>query len=478
MSARVRRVGVGPGPADLMTIRAHQAIAEADAVRHPADLEPSIVAIARDGADVAPLAGAGEVLELARNGRTVAVLYRGDPYAFASGGELAQALSRAGLDFEVVPGVLPDTSAPALSGIPLTIEGKSASVSLGGTRSSDTTVLRLAPGWLGSAVEALLAAGRAPDSPAAILDQPGGPVRRLLTGLLSELPRRAAERGLPGEAMLVVGPGVEMAERLDTMSRRPLHGRRVLVTRARHQVEAFRRQLAELGAWVVEIPTISIRRTADTARVRGAIRRLPETGLVIFTSANAVEIFFDMLLESGSDARSLHTSRVCAIGPETARALESHGVRPELVAGEYTAEGLVDALRGWDVSGKRVLVPRAKVARDALPALLSQRGAEVELLPVYETVCPAGSAEALRRLFDGEGADVITFTSSSTVYNFMRAVGPELPALAARAKIACIGPVTADTARQLGLRVDIIARDYTTRGLATAIAEFFGAQPT
>ncbi|MGH7777651.1 MAG: uroporphyrinogen-III synthase [Candidatus Dormibacterales bacterium] len=476
MTATVRLVGIGPGPADLMTVRAHQAIAEADAVRHPPDIEPSIAAIAREGADVAPIGGTGEVVELAGRGRTVAVLYRGDPYTFSNGGELASVLARAGVDFEVVPGVLPDTAAPALSGIPLTIEGRSASVSLGGTRSCDTTVLRLASGWLGSAVEALLAAGRPPDSPAAILDQPRGPVRRLVTGPLASLPGLAGNERLPGDAMLVVGPGVEAADRLDTMSRRPLHGRRVLVTRARHQVETFRRQLAELGAWVVEIPTISIRRTGETARVRAAIRRLPETGLVIFTSANAVEIFFDMLLEAGADARSLHASRVCAIGPETARALENHGVRPELVAGEYTAEGLVEALRGWDVSGRRVLVPRAKVARDALPALLSRRGAEVEILPVYETVCPQGCSEALRRLFEGQGADVISFTSSSTVYNFARAVG-DLAAAAAHARVACIGPVTADTARQLGLRVDIVARDYTTRGLATAIAESYGARP-
>ncbi|MGH7903660.1 MAG: uroporphyrinogen-III synthase, partial [Candidatus Dormibacteraceae bacterium] len=173
---------------------------------------------------------------------------------------------------------------------------------------------------------------------------------------------------------------------------------------------------------------------------------------------------------------SMHASRVCAIGPETARSLESHGIRPELVAGEYTAEGLAEALRGWDVSGLRVLVPRAKVARDALPALLAQRGAEVEILPVYETVCPPGTAAALQDLFEGEGADVITFTSSSTVYNFVRSLGDRRPDRAAAARVACIGPVTADTARQLGMKVDIIAREYTTRGLATAIAEAFGAR--
>lgn len=475
MTAAVHLVGIGPGAPDLVTVRAQQVIAEADVVRHPADLEPALLGMARPGADLAPMAGVDEVIELARTGRRVAILFRGDPFAFSDGEQMAQALARRGVDFDVVPGLLAETAAPTLNGIPLTMEGRSASVSLGGIRTGDTVVLRLARGWLESAVTGLLEAGRAPDSLAAILNRPCRPPRRLLTGPLSELPRLAQQVELPEQMLLVVGPGVEVAGQLDTSGRRSLSGKRILVTRARHQTQSFRRQLAELGAWVVEVPTIAIRRTSDTAAVRAAIRLLPETGLLIFTSANAVDIFFDMLLEAGSDGRSLRSSRVCAIGPETARTLESHGIRPELVAGEYTAEGLADALRGWDLNGLRVLVPRAKVARDALPSLLAQRGARVEILPVYETVCPPGTGQALRRLFAGEGADVVTFTSSSTVYNFVRSLGEGLPPAAARALIACIGPVTADTARQLGLRVDIIAREYTTHGLATAIAEAFGA---
>ncbi|MGH7903794.1 MAG: uroporphyrinogen-III C-methyltransferase, partial [Candidatus Dormibacteraceae bacterium] len=231
MTATVRLVGIGPGAADLITLRGRQAIAEADAIRHPAALESSILGLVRPGSDVAPFGPAEEVIALAEAGQDVAVLYRGDPYVFSSGGELADALARAGIDFEVIPGLLAETAAPTLSGIPLTIEGRSASVSLGGTRSADTVVLRLAPGWLESAVGALLESGRPGDSPAVILDRPCRPARRLVTGTLAELPRLAAERGLPRETLLVVGPGVEVAERLDTLARRPLHGRRVLVTR-------------------------------------------------------------------------------------------------------------------------------------------------------------------------------------------------------------------------------------------------------
>jgi uroporphyrinogen III methyltransferase/synthase len=246
----------------------------------------------------------------------------------------------------------------------------------------------------------------------------------------------------------------------------------VLVTRARHQVEPFRRELGELGARTIEIPTIEIRPLPAGEALRQAVAALPETRLVVFTSANAVSIFFDMLFAAGGDARSLHHSRMCAIGPETVRALEEHGVRPELMAAEYTAEGVARVLEGWDLTGSRVLVPRAKVARDVLPSLLAERGAEVTVLPVYETVCPEGTAVALRRLFEAGGVDVVAFTSSSTVYNFVKAFpSGALPGALSRAKVACIGPVTADTALQLGIRADIIAREYTTRGLALAIAE-------
>jgi uroporphyrinogen III methyltransferase/synthase len=256
------------------------------------------------------------------------------------------------------------------------------------------------------------------------------------------------------------------------MSKRPLHGRRVLITRARHQVDPFRRELVDLGASVVEIPTLQVQPMPIDDRVRKAIAHLERTALVIFASANAVDIFFQMLLTSGGDARAFHGSKLCAIGHETAESLERHGLRPELITSEYTAEGLAKALEGWEMQGMHVLVPRAEVARDALPSLLANRGAEVEILPVYQAMCPPEAGDALLRLFNNEGVDVITFTSSSTVYNFVRAFPEDrLPAVLGDAEIACMGPVTADTARKLGLTVSIIAREYTTHGLVQAIAE-------
>ena len=470
--SKVKLVGVGPGHPGLATVQAVEAIKDADVIRHSDGCGVGLLHLAAATADIAPLESADEVVRLARTGKRVTILFPGNPYAFSNGSEVAEKLERAGVDFEAMPGLILELAAPVMSGIPLTIEGRSASIGFGLVKGAETVVLRLASGWWESGISTLLADGRASDTPAALILNPGQPGQHRVSAPLGELARKAATYGLRGDALLVLGPGVVLAERLDTMSKRPLHGRRVLITRARHQVDPFRRELVDLGASVVEIPTIEIQPMPIDDRVRKAISQLEGTALVIFASANAVDIFFQMLLSSGADARALHGSKLCAIGQETAESLERHGLRPELITSEYTAEGLAKALEGWEMEGMHVLVPRAEVARDALPSLLANRGAEVEILPVYRAMCPLAAGDALLRLFNNEGVDVITFTSSSTVYNFVRAFPEDrLPAVLGDAEIACMGPVTADSARKLGLTVSIVAREYTTHGLVQAIAE-------
>jgi len=453
-------------------VQAVEAIKEADIIRRSDGCGAGLLHYARAGTDIGAFDSADEVVRLAKTGRKVTVLFPGNPYAFSNGSEVAERLQRAGVDFDAVPGLIVELAAPVMSGIPLTIEGRSASIGFGLVKGAETVVLRLASGWWESGITALLADGRNPQTPAALILNPGLPGQHRVGAPLGELARKAATYGLRGDALLVLGPGVEMSEQLDTLAKRPLHGRRILITRARHQVESFRRELVDLGASVIEIPTLEVRSMPTDERVQKAIDSLGRTALVIFASANAVSIFFNMLVQSGADARALHASKLCAIGQETAEMLENHGLRPELVTSEYTAEGLAKALEGWEMEGMRVLVPRAEVARDALPSLLAMRGAEVEILPVYKAICPAEAGPALLKLFSSEGADVITFTSSSTVANFVRAFpGDRLPAVLGEAEIACMGPVTADTARKLGLRVDIVAREYTTHGLVQAIVE-------
>ena len=468
----VRLVGVGPGHPGLATVQAVESIRDADVIRNCDGCGVGLLHLAKASADIGPLDSTDEVVKLARDGRKVTVLFPGNPYAFSNASGIAEKLERAGIDFDTVPGLIVELAAPVMSGIPLTIEGKAASIGFGLVKGAETVVLRLASGWWESGINALLTAGRPPETPAALILNPGLPGQHRVSAPLGELVQKATAYGLRGDALLVLGPGVEMSDRLDTMSKRPLHGRRILITRARHQVDPFRRELVDLGAAVVEIPTLEVRPVPTTERVKSAIQNLTRTALVIFASANAVDIFFQALFEGGSDVRALHNSKICAIGQETADSLGSYGLRPELVTSEYTAEGLANALEGWEMSGMRVLVPRAEVARDALPSLLANRGAEVEILPVYRALCPPEAGNALMRLFEGEGVDVITFTSSSTAYNFVRAFPDDrLPAILGDAEIACMGPVTADTARKLGLPVAIVAREYTTHGLVQAIAE-------
>jgi len=470
--SKVKLVGVGPGHPGLATVQAVEAIKDADVIRHSDGCGVGLLHLAAATADVAPFVSTDEIVRFARAGKRVSVLFPGNPYAFSNGSEVAEKLERAGVDFEAIPGLVVELAAPVMSGIPLTIEGRSASIGFGLVKGAETVVLRLASGWWESGISALLADGRDSETPAALILNPGQPGQHRVSAPLGELARKAATYGLRGDALLVLGPGVVMAEQLDTMSKRPLHGRRVLITRARHQIDPFRSELVDLGASVIEIPTIEIQPMPLDDRVHKAIARLEGTALVIFASANAVHIFFQMLLASGRDARALHRSKLCAIGQETAESLEGHGLRPELITSEYTAEGLAKALEGWEMDGMQVLVPRAEIARDALPSLLANRGAQVEILPVYRAICPSGAGDALLRLFNNEGVDVITFTSSSTVVNFVRAFPEDrLPAVLGDAEVACMGPVTADVARKAGLTVSIVAREYTTHGLVQAIAE-------
>src|SRR5438046_2658683 len=280
MSA-VKLVGVGPGHPGLATGQAVEAMKAADAIRNCDGCGTGLLHLAPAHADIAPLESIDEVIKLARNGKKITVLFPGNPYAFSNGSAIADRLERAGIDFEAMPGLIVELAAPVMSGIPLTIEGLSASLGFGLATGGETVVLRLASGWWESGIAALLQNGRSPEKLAALILNPGQPGQHRVTPPLGELARKAATYGLRGDALLVLGPGVEMAERLDTLSRRPLHGRRILITRARHQADPFRRELLHLGAAVVEIPTLEIRRLPADARVSDALKHLDRTALAI-----------------------------------------------------------------------------------------------------------------------------------------------------------------------------------------------------
>ena len=482
MAGTVYLVGAGPGDPGLMTARALELIAQADAILY----DRLIPAGALDGARAdAELRYVGKqpgdaalaqeeinalLVELARTGRTVVRLKGGDPFVFGRGGEEAEALAEAGVPFEVVPGVTAGVAAPAYAGIPVTHRDSASAVAfvtghedpekdgsaldweaLG--RFPGTLVFYMGVRRLPEIAAKLIEAGRPADEPAAVVAQGSLPGQRTVTAPLERIAADAAELTPP--AITVVGPAAGLREALAWLERRPLHGQVVAVTRARAQASGLAARLAALGAEVVEAPAIRIEpRQVDLGDV-GAY------GLLCFTSPNGVELFFAAL---PGDARALANATVAAIGPGTARALAAHGVKADVVPERSVAEALVEALAAVDVSGMRVLIARAAEARDVLPDALRGRGAEVDVVALYDTVADQLDEEARNAM---ARATYVTFTSSSTV-RFLRAAGGEVPDTA---RVVSIGPVTSATAREHGLTVHVEAERHDIDGLVDALLE-------
>jgi uroporphyrinogen III methyltransferase/synthase len=437
------------------------------------------------------------LVEKGRAGMTIARLKGGDPYIFGRGGEEALALKRAELPFEVVPGVTSGVAAPAYAGIPVTHRNVATSVAFvtghedptkGNqdvdweklANGADTLVLYMGVGRLEEISKELIAAGRNPDTPVACVRWGTLPEQRTITGTLQDIADRVTEAGLKPPAIIVVGDVVALREKgLDWYERRPLFGRRVVVTRARTQAGELSADLEKLGAEVHEFPTIEINPPADFGPLDAAIRDLDSFSLIVFTSVNGVEAFLKRLQHHGLDLRALpRDAKVAAIGPATAERIERAGLRVDVVPEEYRAEALIEALGTQPLAGERVLIPRAKVAREVLPEKLREAGAEVVVPPAYESVPSSGGKEEVSlRLQSGE-IDCVTFTASSTVENFVGAFGAEEAArLLAGTRVACIGPITADTARRYGLRVDAEGKEYTIPGLIEAVIGLLAADP-
>jgi uroporphyrinogen III methyltransferase/synthase len=481
-SGKVYLVGAGPGDIGLVTIAAKRAIMQADVILHDKLIPPGladwfgahqlVVDVGKRG-DGSPSVPQEEthrlLLEHARAGRVVTRVKGGDPFVFGRGGEEAQLLREAGIPYEVVPGVTAGVAAPAYAGIPVTHRDHAGAVAFvtGRLRDDDpgaeidwpalaafpgTLVFYMGVKALGQIAEQLLAAGR-PDEPAAVVERGTLPDQRTVTGSLSAIAGLAAGAGIRPPSITVVGPVAALHDELSWWEDRPLRGRTIAVTRARDRASELAQRLRQLGAQVVEAPSI---------RTELLPAELPDLGgfdLVCFTSPTAVAPFFSLL----RDARDLAEMTVAAIGPGTARALVDRGVRPDVVAERFVAEGMVDALA--DVQVRRVLIPRAKEARDTLPEALRERGAEVQLLPLYETVAEALDAETREAAL---AADLVTFTSASTVRFFLEAVGgPEH--LRDGVKLASIGPVTSDALREHGLEPAAEAQEHDLEGLVAAV---------
>ncbi|MCB9667269.1 MAG: uroporphyrinogen-III C-methyltransferase [Myxococcales bacterium] len=498
-------VGAGPGDPELITVRGQRRLSEADVVLHDALVHPDLLKCCRPDAEiqyVGKRAGRTEERQAAINARLIAAatsgksvvrLKGGDPFLFGRGSEEAEALSMAKVPFEVVPGVPSPLAASAYAGISLTHRSLSSSVAyITATESADkdesahdwaklatatqTLVIFMGMRKLDTLMELLLAHGRDPLTPAAVIQSASLPTQRTVVGTVGTIAGEARAAGLGMPALTVIGNAVTLRDVMRWYDNKPLFGKRVWVTRMAHQAESLSRLLRDAGADPFECATIRLK-PSDEAHLKALDDALLGIDWIVFTSSNGVRCFFEGLNLCNKDARRLCQVKVCAIGPATAHAIETHGIVPDLMPTTYVAEAVLEALLAWhhgDLSNLRFLIPRAALAREVLPEGLRAHGAEVDVRPVYETVRPYEMevAELSRALLEGT-IDVATFTSSSTVTNALEMLGKDAVDLLNRVTVACIGPVTAQTARDLGVRVDVVAKRFTTTGLIEALEAYF-----
>ena len=504
---RVYLVGAGPGDPGLLTLRGRRCLAAADVVVYDYLANPELLRFARPdarrvfcgkhGGTARPLSQDeinALLVQHARAGRAVVRLKGGDPFIFGRGGEEAQALIAAGISFEVVPGVTSATGVPAYAGIPLTHRDVTSTVTFvaghgaSGRGVADvpwahlahggTLVLLMSTTQLGENLSRLRREGLAADTPAALIRWGTMPAQQTIVGTVGDLADRVAALHLRPPTVTVIGEVVRMRSDLAWFERRPLFGRSIVVTRARHQAETFIEALEALGAGVIHVPCIDVRFSAAATGLEDALRHLTHYEWVIFTSVNGVRAFLEGLAAIGGDTRQLGHARLAAIGSETARALAEAHLRADVVPNEFRAESLAATLGPEAVKGKRVLLPRAANARRVLPDTLRAFGALVDDVVAYHVETPKGGADAVRERLRERSVDLVTFASSTTVRHFMDLVGAdavrdavslEQPAGRRRVLVGCIGPVTAETAREVGLPVDVQPEEYTISGFTGAI---------
>ncbi|HEY8082440.1 MAG TPA: uroporphyrinogen-III C-methyltransferase [Solirubrobacterales bacterium] len=504
MSARpgvVYLVGAGPGDPGLMTARSLELIASADVIFHDRLIPPGALDGAREGAELvyvgktpaAPSMPQEEIgkrlIEAARAGNSVVRLKGGDPFIFGRGGEEGEMLSDAGIDFEVVPGITAGVAATAYAGIPVTYRGDASAVAFvtghedpeKGATDLDWKALAGFPGTLvfymgvkrlAENMKALIAEGRDPEELAAVVERGTMTGQRTVVATLGTLAEVAEREGIAAPALVVVGKVVRHRLALAWLERRPLHGRRIVVTRARAQSSGLAATLRGLGAEVVELPAIRIESRIESDEVQNAIAAIDAYSLVCLTSPNGVRLLFEALEAAGLDARALAGATVAAIGPGTAAALAERGIAADVVPERFVAEALIEALETVEVDGQPVLIARAAEARDVLPEALSERGGKVDVVALYETVREEPAPEDVEA---AQSADYITFTSSSTVHNLREALGERFPD---NARAISIGPITSDALRDAGIPVQTEAKRHDVNGLVEALlAEAGGLQP-
>ena len=495
--------GAGPGDMGLVTLKVKEVVERAQVIVYDYLCNPEILAWAPAGVEII-YAGkkAGQhtlrqeeidalLVEKTREGKRVVRLKGGDPFLFGRGGEEAEALAAAGLAFEIIPGVSSAFAAPAYAGIPVTHREHAAQLTIFTGHEDPTKTesaldfqqLATAPGTkimlmgverIAGITAKFLEHGASPDTPVALVRWGTTGRQQTLPGTLGTIAQKVEESGFKAPAVAVIGGVVGLRDTLNWFETRPLFGKRIVVTRTRRQAGALTSSLRRLGADVLELPTIRIEPPKDLFEFGQLVQDSHTYDWLVFTSPNGVNAFFEMFYKIFNDAREIGGARIAAIGPATAARVREFHLHVDLQPEEYVAEAVVQAFKkDGSIENLKILLARAEQARDVLPAELTKLGAIVDEAIAYRTVPETEDMSGALARFNEEGADLITFTSSSTAENFM-ALKLALPA---GIKTASIGPVTSKTMRSLGLAVDAEAKRYDISGLVAAICGFYGVRP-
>jgi uroporphyrinogen III methyltransferase / synthase len=503
MNNKVYLVGAGPGDPGLITVKGRDCIATADVIIYDYLAAPALLSHARKDAQRIYVGKKGGdhtlpqdqinqlIVEKARQGLTVCRLKGGDPFIFGRGGEEIEELIAAGIDFEVVPGVTSAIAAPAYAGIPLTHRRLASSVTfitghedpaketssihwealanIGGTLVFFMGVKNL-PHITGQ----LLSFGMKAETPVALVRWGTTPSQQTVTGTLETILSVAESAAIRPPSLIVVGDVVSLRDSMKWFENRPLFGKTIVVTRARTQASDMVARLTQLGANCIECPVIKVVPADDDQNLDAAISKIKEYDWLIFTSVNGVDYFFSRLYENEKDFRCLGHLQTAVIGPATAERLKNYGINTDILPESFRAESIIDAFKNETVSGKKILLPRAKQSRPILPDELTKMGATVHEVTAYQTILDADQGQMLIDQLEAGKIDMITFTSSSTVTNFKSLIPADrFDALIKNVTIAAIGPITAETAQKNGFIVHLSADEYTIPGLCEAILRYY-----
>lgn len=503
IKGKVYIVGAGPGDIGLLTVKGLSCLQKAEVVVYDFHLNAQILNYIKHDAEFIYAGKRGGqhtmvqedinrvLVEKAKEGKLICRLKGGDPFIFGRGGEEAEELAKAGIEFEIVPGISSAIAAPAYAGIPLTHRSYSSSLaivpgyeditkkksSIDWTRLAtgiDTIVFLMAVKNISQVCQRLIDNGRKPETPVAVIRWGTRADQTTIVGNLSNIANLVEENEIKPPAVMVVGDVVNLREKLKWYEKKPLFGQRVLVTR--EHTSGFE-PLEKLGAEIMEFHTIEIAPPDDWSELDRAIEKIDTYDWLIFTSVNGVKFFFQRLRDRDRDIRDLKDIRICAVGTKTASAIKGHGIKVDLVPKQFNAEGLIESFvaeHGTEggLKGLRILLPRAETAREVFPEKVRELGGEIDVFTAYKTVKPEIHGKRLKRFLKEGKITVATFTSAATFNNFMEIMGDDAKQLLKDVTIAAIGPVTTAAVENAGLKVSIMPEKATVEAMVNEIIKW------